>query len=307
MSIMSFAYICVLHLWCIMHFYLYVYLCLMLHMCMCLCLMLHMCMYLCLMLHMCMYLCVCVNIESIRGLWLATGGENSSSGSHNHYLRHRNRKTKKYKSTVSRRHLCPQVVDKCWFSNGNLSPLLPGACISTFTCLHVQWQPIISFTFTFHNTLLVSMLSGNPLTLSLSIMHCSFTFTFHNALLVSTSSGNLLSPPTFSSFCHCPIWTITQHSYFFCKKYFLRHLLFFTFSIFFFHPMPSFPESLTVQRPVHFNQTCHIRHHSNTFPANSNQKNEGKRFTDNVWMWSYFCAFLPSKSNASKGFQLLQD
>jgi len=73
------------------------------------------CMYLCLMLHMCMYLCVCVcvNIESIRGLWLATGGENSSSGSHNHYLRHRNRKTKKYKSTVSRRHLCPLAVGKC--------------------------------------------------------------------------------------------------------------------------------------------------------------------------------------------------
>ena len=124
-------------------------------------------------------------------------------------------------------------------------------------CLHVEWQPINYFTF-------------------------GFTFTFHNALLFSTSSGNLLSPPTFSSFCHCPIWTIAQHSYFFCKKYFSRHFLFFTFSIFSFHPMPSFPESLTVQRPVHFNQTCHIRHHSNTFPANSNQKNEGKGFTEIV-------------------------
>ena len=31
-------------------------------------------------------ICVCVNIESIRVLWLATAGVNSPSGSHHHYL-----------------------------------------------------------------------------------------------------------------------------------------------------------------------------------------------------------------------------
>ena len=141
--------------------------------------------------------------------------------------------------------------------------------LSTFT---------FRFTFTFDNALLVSMSSGNPLTLSLSvslslsIMHCFSPRRVATYYLLPLSHPFVTAQYGQSRSIHI----------FFCKKYFLRHLLFFTFSIFSFHPMPSFPESLTVQRPVHFNQTCHVRYHSNTFAANSNQKNEGKRFTDNV-------------------------